>query len=384
MANDSEKYLALINRNVFFKEFSFSKNEFVPAGQSEAQFADHVIWIDDLLMVYQIKERSRPDGSAEAEEKWFKKKVLGEATAQVRKTLDYLASEVEIEIENQRGHRFNLASQPTAYPIKLVIYVPGSRLPESCLSKKFHISSSVGLIHILALNDYITICETLITPAEIVEYFLFREAIINKWPEVALPEENALIGHYLHGGGDPPSTDFLKNFDDFINEIESFDLFHMLSLIGDRIDTIQSENDYYAILAEFAKLMRGELAAVKERIEYCLDLIKRDEFNFPTRMLSTRTKCGFLFLPLLKDRFDHKELLLKKYSEMAKYDMKVDKQIGVSFIDYYGGKGFYANWMLIEHPWEYNGEFESEIKEFDIFKPLSEPKGRSRYKFENH
>jgi hypothetical protein len=36
-----ETYLAEINQNIFYKEFSFSRNQFTPQLASEVEFADH-------------------------------------------------------------------------------------------------------------------------------------------------------------------------------------------------------------------------------------------------------------------------------------------------------------------------------------------------------
>jgi hypothetical protein len=42
-----ETHLARINQNIFYEEFSFSRNQFSPRQATELEFADHVIWLDD-------------------------------------------------------------------------------------------------------------------------------------------------------------------------------------------------------------------------------------------------------------------------------------------------------------------------------------------------
>lgn len=89
--NALEEHLAALNANVFWREFSFSKNEFFPSPAEPSELADHIVWIEDLLIAYQLKERTAgPRATAHTERKWFERKVLGDATRQVRDTLRYL------------------------------------------------------------------------------------------------------------------------------------------------------------------------------------------------------------------------------------------------------------------------------------------------------
>ena len=68
----SEKFISKLNSNIFFKEFSFTKNEFFSIPNKEVQFSDHTVWIDDLLIIFQIKERNKTgDSTPQDEEKWF-------------------------------------------------------------------------------------------------------------------------------------------------------------------------------------------------------------------------------------------------------------------------------------------------------------------------
>jgi hypothetical protein len=67
-----EQRIASVARTLFLPEFSFAAYKFrVKEGESE--LADHVVWVDDLLIAFQMKER-KPDLP---EGQWFRKKVLG-------------------------------------------------------------------------------------------------------------------------------------------------------------------------------------------------------------------------------------------------------------------------------------------------------------------
>ncbi len=62
------------------------------------------------------RESDLPEGQ------WFKRKVLGVATGQVRDTLRFLSEHEEITIENQRGHLFQLTPSKLARKHMVVVY----------------------------------------------------------------------------------------------------------------------------------------------------------------------------------------------------------------------------------------------------------------------
>src|SRR5437660_1216139 len=83
-----EEQLASLNEFYFFREFTFAQTTFKPQPEKELELADNVIWLDKLLLIYQLKEReSSRTSSAEAERKWYERKVLGKATKQIRDSL---------------------------------------------------------------------------------------------------------------------------------------------------------------------------------------------------------------------------------------------------------------------------------------------------------
>ena len=67
-----EEDIAGLNEFFFFREFTFSKNTFRPKPHAEVEFADNVIWLDDLAILYQLKERNAPTTTTpEKEKKWL-------------------------------------------------------------------------------------------------------------------------------------------------------------------------------------------------------------------------------------------------------------------------------------------------------------------------
>ena len=82
---ESEAYITKLNSNFFFKEFTYSSNKFkIDEKGQELELADNVVWLDDLLLITQIKERNK-SGDSNAEN-WFKSKVLRKAVKQTWKT----------------------------------------------------------------------------------------------------------------------------------------------------------------------------------------------------------------------------------------------------------------------------------------------------------
>jgi len=160
---------------LFFEEFTFGRNKFKPPSSSELELADAVVLLGDVLLIYQIKERSPSSvGDAETERRWFKDKVLGKAKRQVADTLRYLQTYPEIRVPNERGHAFNLAGSAFADILKIIIYHPSPNLPDDCRRIRHHVSNSAGFIHIVEARDYLEIARTMRVPDEVVRYFKYR------------------------------------------------------------------------------------------------------------------------------------------------------------------------------------------------------------------
>ena len=51
-----EEKISSLNQNIFLKEFTYSKNKFSPTPSSEFELADNIIWLRDLLIVFQLAQ----------------------------------------------------------------------------------------------------------------------------------------------------------------------------------------------------------------------------------------------------------------------------------------------------------------------------------------
>jgi hypothetical protein len=380
-----EEFISNVNKSIYLREFSFSKNQFTPLKSSELEFSDHVIWLDDLLITFQLKERELSSfESIEKEINWFKKKVLGKATKQIRDTLSYLETYSEIEIVNERGHSFNVISGNIKKKIHIVLYSPHEHLPIEYKWKKFYLSSTAGFIHLITAENYEGVCQTLITPAEIGEYFEFRKEICNKYEEIgnSLPEQS-LIGQFLSGEMDSePHWDFDKYLIDLTQEFEDFDITHILhNFLEKTVENSNEAYDYYRILSELAKLKRTELKEVKKRISWSLENCKKNEITLPFRVVFPRTGCGFVFCVVPNEWLHRTVPALKNYTYAHKYDQKLSKCIGISV----GRDGEYIDigWCLIDEKWTYDEVMKRRLLENFPFRKVEEIHSKT-YHFESN
>lgn len=369
-----ETLVAELNRTIFFREFSFARTEFDKLPGQSKEFADHVVWLDDLLIAYQLKERkSSSEATAEDERKWFDRKVLRKATKQIRDTLGYLQTIPRISVENQRGHRFELNAGAVNRILKLVLYKAADLLPEDCRRVRHHTSTTAGFIHILPWDDYLGVCGTLFTPAELVDYFQFREFVIEQAAnDASLPSEPALLGQFLSELFEaPPAEHFIEYLRRLRQDPSEFQPGPLLLNLGEKIENtegLEGELGYYRILAEFAKLNRNELKQVKIRTDLCLKAIAANEEYEPSRMLSLDNDCGFLFTAINRELIPVRVQGLKNLTLLSKHDTQVTRHVGISFAR--DSPDVLIDWCLLDYAWEPDPELDELLRRNYPFRPL--------------
>jgi len=377
-----EEELNRLNEHFFFREFTFSKNTFRPCPEQELELADSILWLDDLLVAFQIKEREVSSNSSPQDEaRWFDRKVLKAGTRQIRDTLTYLAQHSRIEIENRRGHRLHLIRPNTKTISKIVCYRPPDQLPIECKSKKYHRSQTAGVIHLIEATDYLGVVRTFLTPVELSEYFAFREELIENWQDqVNAVSEKSLVGQYLSGDANtPPSLEFSEYVEALKHRADEWDMSGVIKQFPDRITTDNQPTDYYSILTELAKLKRNELREFKKRFQLSMDKSRENTFVQPYRMACPRTNCGFVFIPLEQEFIEHRQQGLINMTYACKYDLRLSKCIGVSFAPEEDG-WFSVEWCYIEFPWEYDADLYQHLNENNPFREVS-TKEFDRYSF---
>lgn len=367
-----EEYISDLNSNVFYREFSFSRNKFSPEPKYELEFADNVIYLNDFMIAFQMKERrTSHNTNPEKEEKWFKNKVIRAATKQIRDTLTYLNNYKEINLINGRNHVFNVATGNIKYIDKVVLYLPHKKLPQKCRHKKYYRSSSAGLIHLFNFEDYKTICETLVTPKEIHHYLSYREELVVLWDKkCAEMPESALLGHFLYGDlnikPSIQSTEYLKTLKS--NRLE-WDYSNIARIFADRITEPDDSKDYYKIVNELARFNRSDLKIFKQRFDLAVEKSFANEFTKPYRFVIPENECGFMITPITKDLVKNRTRYLSNLTLGHKYDQKLNKCIGLSITAEKDGF-YFVEWCYIEFPWSYSEEIAKILKDSPPFRPV--------------
>ena len=382
MKTESENLISIINSNVFFKEFTFSKNDFKELNTKQnLEFADNVVWLDEIFFIFQIKERENSLGD---DKKWFDNKVLNKGVKQIKSTLKYLENYPEIFIENEKGHKLNISDvKQNNNPKKIILYKPNSEFKEEIRQIKFYESSEIGLIHLLHSEDYSWICKFLITPCEINEYLNFRERLFlfDKEASKLLPEQY-FLAHFL----ETPKADhfnpaYINTLINFKEDISSFDVSGIIENFAKNIKLINYETEYYPIIAEIAKLNRSELTEFKKRIKLCIEKSEKAEYLTPYKIYIFRTDCAFVFIPLHTKYSKNWKNALKNLTLAQKYDTKAQKCIGVViFRDENEKKYFEFYWQYVNEKWEYDEYMESLLAENYPFRESKVNKIDNRYK----
>jgi len=366
----SEQLVEELSANVFLREFSFSKTRFKTQDQTEVELADHVVWIDDLLMVFQIKERC---GGTANDEDWYKREVLKKGTRQIRDTLRYLRDTPNLALENQRGHVISTSSWHQLQIVKVVLYFSPKRPANA---RAYHVSRTEGFIHIVDGHEYLGLCSLLLTPSEIFRYLTYRQnrCIAGK---VAGVTERAVLGQWLSGHFDAePIEDYASVIDRLVPPTTDDDIRFITTGLADSLYTpLTMEGpapNYYHVLAELAKLNRNEIAAFKARFEQVRAASRRNELERPWRMIAG-SGCGFLFFGIVDDMFNERISALEKFTMASKYELKLKRHVGVAVAA--RGKQLFAEWLWMDGEWSYDDELEAALNsEWKPFRPLREEK----------
>lgn len=363
LSNQSEQEITQINQNVFFKEFTFDKNDFIIDNRNKVELADNVLWLDDLLIIIQIKEKDS-EGCSSVED-WLKNKVFNKAKNQIKSTLRYLYEHKTISIANGHNDNHILDIQKIVSVHSVVIYKIDDWKKESEIAKKY-ITRDNCFIHFISLDDYMQVCRYIITPVELGQYLMFREEVLRSNTNIDELPEQYFLAHYFQN---PTNTKFnilyICNLDKICKKIISReDEFYLGSFISHMRETLYAygdERDYYFIIRELAKLNREEMKLFKERL---LAVMNEEPKSLPVamkRFASLRTQCGFVLMKLNKKVEETWSRALVNFPSEFKYKWKLNKCIGLVVLkdnDY-----FDFRWSYMEDEWKYNEELEKRVEE---------------------
>lgn len=330
-----EDFVARLNANVFLREFAFSATELSIPGKGQVEVADHLVLLDKLGLVYQLKERDAA-ASKDLPElfAWFEDKVRRKAVKQLGSTYKLLQAFEGTTLTNERGHQVPVSTATISDLVGIVIYRAGRVV--GFRPQRFYVSRNAGFVHFINDTDYFRVCRYLITPTEIVEYFQFRQNVLSLHQiDNSKISESALIGQYMAGNQDDvPDPKFeralinaqVENTDDWELAFITENLGQQIAYrIGD-----SSETSHYRILAQLAQLSRAELRDFKLRLRLTLEAVRNDDFELPYRMAVPRLDCGFLIFPVPRNMQNKARTALQNFTLASKHDFQVTKHVGLS------------------------------------------------------
>ncbi|EMO47254.1 hypothetical protein [Leptospira santarosai] len=371
MKTKSEDFINKLNYNVFFREFLFANTEFKIDGVGESELADHLVIVDELCFLYQIKERNIKEmNSTDDLSKWFNNKIRNKAVGQIKKSLKNLELFKGRKLKNEKNHQVAIVPPSLDKVILIIIF----KLDQDFSASLGYFSSDFGFIHYINQKAYYDICLYLITPSEIYDYFKFRESILvenEKYDDNSI-SEYSLLGQYLSGNvkvlPDVNSESFVKIFKD---DLQSWDISFILKNLEDKIISPRDNvTDYYKIIAEFAKLNRAALREIKKRLRLALHSVIKDIFDKPYRVVVPSSDCGFLILPVQAQLKDSIVEGLLGHCIVSKYELNNKKHVGIGI----SKEGDFIDilWIFIESESRPDKEIDKKLKENYPFREVKE------------
>jgi len=80
---------------------------------------------------------------------------------------------------------------------------------------------------------------------------------------------------------------------------------------------------------ELGLLGRYELRALKQQLRLSLEAVRANRFELPFRMVSARTGCGFLTVPIMREFQERAFEALESLSIASKHELDLEKQVGI-------------------------------------------------------
>ncbi len=368
-----EDVVASHNADIFTKEFTYSSSLFKSQSGQELELCDSAVWIDNLLILYQLKQRN-PDydtHNPEKERKWFEKKVEKVAVGQFADTMRYLDQEHSLPLMNRRRQTLDI-SAATPNTIHLIaLFDSSDELPLDTCSKKGRVSQRVGFVHYLHVNDYINICQILYTPFEIADYLDFRASFVQENPQAHKVSEKALVGKYL------TDTDSMSEVldehelfvDRLVDDREKFSISNLLRIYLERIEYGNEGIQYHAILAELAKLRRNMAVEFKKRFMWAMDQCRKSQLVLPSRFYPVDVGCSYIAIPLPTGERKNWKRHLESYSHLSKYDHQSQRCIGFTMTpDPSNDKWYIVHWIYLDYPWKQDDEADKLLAEHNQFR----------------
>jgi hypothetical protein len=381
---DLELYVADYHADYFLREFSYSASRFRGTDGQERELCDGAIWIGDVLILIQMKERNpnHDSGDSAAESKWFTKRVSKTAVDQLNSSVKYLEAESQLPLANLRSQVIDISDANPAVIHKLVVYRSSDALPLSDIYNKGRQSSRLGFVHFIHVDDYVNVCVTLHTPMEISDYLSYRaDAALNNPRANELPEK-ALVGKYLTDTG----IDGLEHADELyvdhlVDDRAEFSIGNLLRNYLDRVVSGNEGTQYHVILTELAKLTRNMLKLFRQRLLWAMDECKSTEPPIPSRFFCPETDCSFIFIPLAESERSKSLKAAFNFTTLSQYAFGSTRAIGLAVSPHTSPGAYQIQWCFLDHEWEYNADLQTFFADGSPFRE-TKPATIGKYEFD--
>ena len=361
----SETTVTQINQNIFFKEFTFDKNNFKIENGYTLELADNILWLDELLIIIQIKERAEGLNDIKSLRKWFDNKILRSAKKQIKDTLKYLDIYKSIKIRNGKEQEFDIKSANIKHIHNIIIYSAPDLPTDGVCNKKYYTTKDGVFMHIFSLEDYLNICKYTITPIEFENYLFYRRDFLSANDSRSLIVEQFTLAHFFHNPKSIELNELAVKQLPFICRMTEKDKSCKINKLIDNfqrtlmVDTI----NYLHIVREIAKLSRLGMTEFNKNLRDILKLNLRD-MNIPIAIKhfhNLESDCGFVFIRLKDHNTEHASNALFNLTEEYKYMWKSQKWIGV-VVSYEEGN-FDRKWAYADSEWKFDAILEDRVKE---------------------
>lgn len=364
-----------LNANVFTRAFSFSSAQLPLRGPARPHLAERVVLLDGIGFIYQLSEHGTRGGKKPASlRKWFADDIVKKGVKQIGRTRGLLRNYISVSLVNARGHRVLVPLAAADDLIGLLLYRapatgPGFDPP------RFREAPGTGFVHIMRDTDYFGICEYLVTPSELTDYFRFREQVLtNPDPIPQTVSEAALLGQYLFAEFDEePHPRYEVAARAFTGDPGAFAFAYVVENLGTQMakrDEESVEAIYHRILVEIAHLGRSELREFKAQLRLCLEAVRTDRFELPYRLCSPRTQCAFLILPGSAEFRLRAREALESLASACKHELQIEKQVSIAM--WRSGEIIDIDWMYTEGPIGPNEDIDRRLARAYPFRKASE------------
>lgn len=172
----SETVVSELSKIYFYSDFVYDNLYFVYKEIDEKEFADILIQVSNFFIVVQIKERNSDFNSGDFS--WFRNKILKKAHSQHKTSVKYIKESNVLRFENSDGNSVDITDYKEDN-FKFLTVFENNNLTNF---PRYNESNVIGAYNIMKIEDFENICESLISPSEVLKYLDFRIEYLKKDP----------------------------------------------------------------------------------------------------------------------------------------------------------------------------------------------------------